>query len=80
MRGSHVRPRVRSTIGTSDDVICSQWIIRTSRLAADPARRLLAENLLTDAAVVGTETALRARSSGSFPLTSAGRAEPAAIV
>jgi hypothetical protein len=41
MRRAIVASHVRSSIDSSEEMIGSQWIIGSSRLAADPARELL---------------------------------------
>jgi hypothetical protein len=51
-----------------------QWISLGARTATDPARGLLAQHLLADAAMVGTETTLGRRAAPSLVLALVARA------
>jgi len=49
-----VRANVPSSVCASDDMVSRQRVIRRAMTTADPARRLLAQHLRGDAAMVGT--------------------------
>jgi hypothetical protein len=49
-----VRSHVPSSVSTSDDMVSRQRVVCRAVTTADPARLLLAQHLLADAAMVGT--------------------------
>jgi hypothetical protein len=58
MGRSIVRANVPSSVSTSDDMVSRQRVVFRSVITADPARLLLAQHSLTNAAMLGTEATL----------------------
>lgn len=72
MRGSVVRALVASAVCSCEYVVGGQWIVLAAGSTAQPAGRLLAENLCSYSAVVGTETTLGRRATSTLALALVG--------